>query len=94
MRYSALLIAAVVFFPLTASAQTQNCRQIESASDRLACYDRATPPIAPKKARTSGNSSASGSASTTSGSETPLADMLEIENKKLDGKIKNICRGC
>jgi hypothetical protein len=25
---------------------------------------------------------------------TPLADMLAIENSRLDAKIKTICRGC
>ena len=34
-----------------ATAQTSECQSIPKASDRLACYDKATPPAAVEKAR-------------------------------------------
>ena len=69
-----------------AMAQTSECQSIPKASDRLACYDRAMPPMS--KARPA---SASSTPSTPQGQP---ADLLAAENARLDAKINNICRGC
>jgi hypothetical protein len=64
-----------------AIGQTE-CSSVPKASDRLACYDKANPPIAGKLAK----------------SPTPQqvnnGDALAKENARLDARIKNICRGC
>jgi hypothetical protein len=67
-------------------AQTSECQSIAKASDRLACYDKAMPPSARgKPAPTSPVSSAQPG---------QFADVLAVENARLDARIKNICRGC
>ena len=79
-----------------ATAQTSECQSIPKASDRLACYDKATPPTAVRKpaaSRTSAPPDRAAKASDTPG-QAPLPDLLAAENSKLDAKIKNICRGC
>jgi hypothetical protein len=70
-----------------AMAQTSECQSIAKASDRLACYDKAMPPMARAKP-----------AATAPASSAPAAgqfvDGLAAENARLDVKINNICRGC
>jgi hypothetical protein len=86
MKFAALLIALCTI-PAVAGAQTGDCRSIANSTERLACYDKATPqaaqasrPAAPKPASAE--------------QLAPLGDMLAAENSKLDAKIKGICRGC
>jgi hypothetical protein len=85
MKFAALLIALCTI-PAIAGAQTADCRSIANSTERLACYDKATPqaaqarPAAPKPA--------------SADQLAPLGDMLAAENSKLDAKIKGICRGC
>lgn len=80
---------------VTATAQTTACRSITSDSERLACYDKAAgggaangksgeiatpakPAVQPQPASSTSNT----------------IDLLAIENRKLENKLKNICRGC
>jgi hypothetical protein len=91
MRIVALL-AFFCIFSEVALSQTPECRSIAEASDRLACYDRATPPQAVGKSSASKNV-AKPAASTTPADQGPV-DMLAIENSKLDARLKTICRGC
>jgi hypothetical protein len=85
MKPLALLITLCTFCG-PAIAQTMDCKSIPKSSDRLACYDRAAPPV--------------NSAKPASDSLKPLAqqaqpgDLLAAENARLDAKINNICRGC
>jgi hypothetical protein len=85
MKFAALLIALCTI-PAIAGAQTADCRSIANSTERLACYDKATPqaaqarPAAPKPA--------------SADQLAPLGDMLAAENSRLDAKIKGICRGC
>ena len=76
-----------------AMAQTSECQSIPRASDRLACYDKATPPTAVKKPAQSKISTAAASKTPTDG-QGSVVDMLAVENSKLEAKIKTICRGC
>ena len=90
-----LLSTALIFAGCQgAVAQTSECSTVPKASDRLACYDRATPPTAAKKPAASRNSAPPNQPAADSQSQAPLADLLAVENAKLDAKIKNICRGC
>jgi hypothetical protein len=71
-----------------AFAQTSGCSAVPKASDRLACYDRATQPSA------AGASRDKAAASNTPPDQGRVIDMLAAENSKLDAKLKTICRGC
>jgi hypothetical protein len=86
MKSLVSLIAALCAFCGPAIAQTAECQSIPKASDRLACYDRAMPPMNRAK-----RPSASATLSPQPGQP---GDLLAAENARLDAKIKNICRGC
>lgn len=86
MRLAALL-PMLWLLPGIAAAQTPECRTIPKSTDRLACYDKAAPPMA---ART-GNPAQK---QVPADQQAPSADILQVENSRLDAKIKNICRGC
>jgi hypothetical protein len=88
MKSVAVLIALCVFCG-PAFAQTSECQSIPKASDRLACYDKAMPPMSKAKP-----ASASSAPSTPSTQEGQSGDALTNENRRLDAKINNICRGC
>jgi hypothetical protein len=83
---SLVLLIALCAFCGSATAQTSECQAIPKSSDRLACYDRAMPPM--NKAKPA---SASATASPQRGQP---GDLLAAENARLDAKINNICRGC
>jgi type II secretory pathway component PulL len=86
-----LLLTALMFAGCQgADAQTSECSTVPKASNRLACYDRATPPSAAKPV-TSRQKTA---ASNTPPDQGTVVDALAVENAKLDAKLKKICRGC
>jgi len=76
-----------------AIAQASECSAVPKASDRLACYDRATPRIAAKPAKPKLPASPV-AASTSPPDQGQIVDMLAVENAKLDARLKTICRGC
>ena len=89
------LVALLVVICQGASAQTSECSTIPRASDRLACYDRTTPPTAMKPIRPkSPPSPDKAAASAIPPDQGQLVDKLAIENSKLDARLKTICRGC
>jgi hypothetical protein len=69
-----------------AIAQAADCQSIPKASDRLACYDKSTPPA--------GRVSPAAASPASAAQPGQAADLLAEENARLDAKIKNICRGC
>ena len=81
-----LLLVALCAFCGPAIAQTTQCQSIPKASDRLACYDKAAPPMAKGKSATT--------STTPSPQRDQGTDPLSVENARLDAKINNICRGC
>ena len=95
MRIIALL-AFLCTFSEVAFAQTSECQSIPKARDRLACYDKAAPPIAMGTPAASKTSTAldKPTAPTTPADQGQVVDMLAAENSKLDAKLKTICRGC
>jgi hypothetical protein len=100
MRMIALLILLCV--PSTvASAQTaEQCPPTPRAGDLLGCYDRTAPPPAPGKRATSKVATAPdkpAAAKAPADKRAPIDiddDLLGDENKKLDAKVKTLCRGC
>src|SRR5712672_2509763 len=86
-----LLLTALIFVGCQgAAAQTSECSTVPKASDRLACYDRATPPTSAKSVTSKQKKAVSG----TSPDQGAVVDALAVENSKLDAKLKKICRGC
>lgn len=86
-----LLSTALIFVSCQgAIAQTSQCSTVPKASDRLACYDKVTPPTATKPM----TSKQKAAASKTSPDQRTIVDALAVENSKLDAKLKKICRGC
>lgn len=79
------VLAALCAICSPAMAQTSDCQSIAKASNRLACYDKAMPPLAKGKP-------AAAPASTAQAGQ--FVDGLAAENARLDVKINNICRGC
>lgn len=77
-----------------AAAQTSECSTIPKARDRLACYDRASPPTAAAKPATSKTSPERDKPAASKADQGKVVDMLAAENSKLDAKLKTICRGC
>lgn len=92
MRF-APAVAFLWVFAGTAAAQDAECRTIESGTARLACYDRAAPPVS--KARPSVSKQTKSTPATTGqGQAAQGQDFLAAENARLDAAIRNICRGC
>ena len=85
MRFATLLIALCTMSAI-AGAQAADCRSVANSTERLACYDKASPPTASKPAAAPKPATAE--------QQAPLGDVLAAENSKLDAKIKGICRGC
>ena len=83
-----IAVAIALLWVLAGSAAAQECRTIENRTDRLACYDKATPPVSKSRPASSKQSK----------SEDPMParglDFLSQENARLDAALKNICRGC
>jgi hypothetical protein len=78
----------VAVLVLCASAQSvlakePDCRGIENASGRLACYDAASPPKAAKPAAVESDAS-----------RPAFTDPITAEDARMAAKLKNICRGC
>ena len=94
----AILLATLSLVALDpALAQTSSCQGIEKAADRLACYDRGSPPSAAQKspaAAKSQRASGKSAAPKEQPNQAQVVDMLAAENAKLDAKLKTICRGC
>jgi hypothetical protein len=88
------ILAILCAFPVAASAQTTECRTVPKSTDRLACYDRLAPPVAAQRSTATPAAQPTDRQPAAATSNAPLADVLAIENSKLDAKIKTICRGC
>ena len=70
-------------FAQAAQAKGPICRDITTSSERLACYDLASPPKL-----------ASSVVKSTDASRPPYSDPLIAEDAKTTAKLKTICRGC
>jgi hypothetical protein len=70
----------------TAIAQSPECKSISDPGARLACYDRATPPVASKPPLRAPPVSKVDSAK--------YVDSISAEDALVNSRLKNICRGC
>jgi hypothetical protein len=78
-----IAVSALCAFTQGAHAAGQDCRAIQGAAERLACYDAAALPKKDKPASVA--TDASGAA---------YVDPLIAEDARTAAKLKNICRGC
>lgn len=79
----AFAVLVLCVFSQVALAKEQACRDIQSSSARLACYDLASPPKAQPPAVIDGDPS-----------KPAYRDPFIDEDAKTTAKLKNICRGC
>ena len=77
-----LAVLATCALTQAALAKEGDCRSIESASKRLACYDAAYPPRVAKPAVDSDAARAA------------WKDPFAEEEARTAARLKNICRGC
>jgi hypothetical protein len=88
MRLFAIFVA-ICALTQTAAAQSPECKSIPDAGTRLACYDRAAPPVA---------SSATGKTAprvpTSKIDSSKYVDTISAEDALMNARLKNICKGC
>lgn len=79
------IVAVLVLCACTSSALAAgpDCRMIQSAGERLACYDATS---APKKDKPT--------PAETAASRAAYKDPLIEEDARTNAKLKGICRGC
>jgi hypothetical protein len=76
-------VLMLCLFAQGAHAKGPVCRDITTSSERLACYDLASPPkSAPSVVKSS------------DASRPPYSDPFIAEDAKTTAKLKTICRGC
>jgi len=84
MRLLAVLVAIGALCQ-AANAQTPDCKSISKPDARLACYDRATPPVA---------ASATPAAPVANADGAKYVDPISAEDARMNARLKSICRGC
>jgi predicted small secreted protein len=83
MMKRTLALLALCAFSQAAHAKEGACRDIQSSSARLACYDLASPPKLQQRAVTESDPS-----------RPAYRDPFIEEHDKTTARLKNICRGC
>ncbi len=68
-----------------AIAQTTDCKSIQKPTERLACYDKASP-VEKSAVRTTTNSSKVDPSN--------YVDSISAEDAVMNARLKSICRGC
>jgi hypothetical protein len=95
MRFIATLIA-ICALSQTAIAETPQCKSIADSGERLACYDKATPPPASPAAAKSAMRAAPAS-KVDAGKKADAGkyvDTISAEDALMNARLKNICKGC
>src|SRR5258706_13196554 len=91
MRLFAVLVAICALCQ-PAMAQTPECKSISNASARLACYDKAAPPVAASAAAKPPLRTAPGSK--LGNEKEKYVDSIRAEDDLGNTRLKNICQGC
>ena len=89
MRFFVML-AAIFVLTQTATAQTPECKSISDSAARLACFDKKAAPATPSTAAKPASSPNSASKPDTA----KYVDTIAAEDKLMNARLKNICRGC
>ena len=93
MRLFAVLVASCALSQ-TAAAQTTECKGIANTGARLACYDKAAPPVTPSAAAKPSAVPAAKKDATAKVDTAKYVDTISAEDALMNAKLKNICRGC
>ena len=89
MRLIAVLVA-ISALSHAANAQTADCKSLSNSGARLACYDKATPPVAsPVSAKPSSRATPAAKVDAAE-----YVDTIGAEDALMNARLKNICRGC
>jgi hypothetical protein len=91
MRFTAALIAMAALCQ-PADAQAAECKSIADPALRLACYDKANPPVATFP--TPAPKPAPGPVAASKIDNTGYVDSLGDEDARVNAQLRNICRGC
>jgi hypothetical protein len=86
MRFFVILVT-ISALSQTAMAQTPECKSLPEAAARLACYDKAAPPVASSAA-------AKQRAPASKVDTAKYVDTIGAEDAIMNARLKNICRGC
>jgi hypothetical protein len=92
MRLVAALVA-IGALSQTAAAQTPDCKSISDAGARLACYDKAAPPVAAEKSAAA-RPATPARASVSKVDSGKYVDTISAEDALMNARMKNICKGC
>lgn len=82
-----IVVLTLVLCLFSGAGIAKECKAISKATDRLACYDKATPPEIAEKQKAEPTKKPSAA-------QGQYIDKLAVENAHLNKKISNICRGC
>ena len=93
MRLFAVLVA-ICALSHTAAAQTPECKGISDSAARLACYDRAAPPVTTSAAAKPAAPPAAKKDAAAKIDTAKYVDTISAEDALMNAKLKNICRGC
>ncbi|MDB5610915.1 MAG: hypothetical protein JWP25_7815 [Bradyrhizobium sp.] len=89
MKFFAVLVA-ICALSQAAIAQPSECKSIPDTGARLACYDKAAPPVAsPAAARP-----ALHAAPSPKDDAGKYVDTIGAEDARMNAQLRNICRGC
>ena len=87
---SFVVLAAIFALTGAAAAQTPQCKSISDSAARLACFDKKPAPGAPSAAAKPASSPNSPPKADTA----KYVDSIAAEDKLMNARLKNICRGC
>jgi hypothetical protein len=108
MRAITLLVLLCTLSGVANAQTAEQCPPTLRAIDLLNCYNGPAPPHTLGKSKSPKASTATekpeainvpiavdkSASKTPTDEKTPYVDMLAVENKKLDAKLKTLCRGC
>jgi hypothetical protein len=90
MMRSFVVLAAIFALTGVAGAQTPQCKSISDSAARLACFDKQPAPAASSTA----GKPASSPKSPPKADAAKYVDSIAAEDKLMNARLKNICRGC
>ena len=88
MKFLAVLVA-ICGLCQTAQAQSPDCKSISNTAERLACYDKASPPVAASAAAKPQRAIPPSKVD-----NGKYVDSIGAEDAKMNARLKSICRGC
>ena len=91
---SFVVLAAIFALTGAAAAQPPQCKSISDSAARLACFDKKPAPAAPSAAAKPASSPSSPPKADAAKDPAKYVDSIAAEDKLMNARLKNICRGC